>query len=84
MASKASIPTRRVSPCPFRLREMRTPRLQPRRPPVVPSALLPSFGQVILGANTLQKWRIKLDLENDRVIIDKQIGKMRDKSIFHL
>lgn len=28
--------------------------------------------EVILSANTLQKWRINLDLENDRVIIDKR------------
>jgi hypothetical protein len=28
---------------------------------------------VTIGANTLQKWRIKLDLENDRIIIDKRM-----------
>jgi hypothetical protein len=32
--------------------------------------------EVILGANTPQKWRIKLDLENDRVIIDKRMSRL--------
>ncbi len=27
--------------------------------------------EVIIGANTLQKWPIKLNLEHERVIIDK-------------
>jgi predicted aspartyl protease len=31
---------------------------------------------VIIGANTLQKWRIKLDMENDRVIIDKRMARL--------
>ncbi len=32
--------------------------------------------QVIIGADTLQKWRIKLDLENDRIIIDKSMARL--------
>lgn len=30
---------------------------------------------VILGANTLQKWRIKLDFEHDTIIIDTKVAK---------
>ncbi|MCX6317610.1 MAG: retropepsin-like aspartic protease [Bacteroidetes bacterium] len=30
---------------------------------------------VILGANTLQKWRIKLDFEHDTIIIDPKVAK---------
>ena len=33
--------------------------------------------EFIIGANTLQKWRIKLDLENDKVIIDEKAVKMK-------
>lgn len=32
--------------------------------------------EVIIGATTLQKWRIKLDLENERVIIDKKMARL--------
>lgn len=32
--------------------------------------------EVIIGANTLQKWRIKLDLENEKVIIDKRMARL--------
>ena len=32
--------------------------------------------EVIIGANTLQKWRIKLDLERERVIIDKRMARL--------
>lgn len=32
--------------------------------------------EVIIGANTMQKWRIKLDLENERVIIDKRMARL--------
>ncbi len=32
--------------------------------------------EVIIGANTLQKWRMKLDLENERVIINKRIARL--------
>jgi predicted aspartyl protease len=31
---------------------------------------------VIIGATTLQKWRVKLDLENERVIIDKRMARL--------
>ncbi|MEK6571051.1 MAG: retropepsin-like aspartic protease [Bacteroidota bacterium] len=32
---------------------------------------------VIIGAATLQKWRMKLDFENDDVIIDPRVTKLR-------
>ena len=32
---------------------------------------------VIIGAATLQKWRLKLDFENDEVIIDPKVTKLR-------
>lgn len=32
---------------------------------------------VIIGAATLQKWRMKLDFENDEVIIDPRVTKLR-------
>jgi hypothetical protein len=32
---------------------------------------------VIIGAATLQKWRMKLDFETDRVIIDPRVTKLR-------
>ena len=31
--------------------------------------------EAILGVNTFQKWRIKLDFENDTVIIDPKVAK---------
>lgn len=31
--------------------------------------------EAILGVNTLQKWRIKLDFEHDTVIIDPKVAK---------
>lgn len=31
--------------------------------------------EVIIGVNTLQKWRIKLDFEHDTVIIDPKVAK---------
>jgi predicted aspartyl protease len=33
--------------------------------------------KVIIGSATLQKWRMKLDFENDRVIIDPRVTKLR-------
>jgi len=33
--------------------------------------------EVIIGAATLQKWRMKLDFENDDVIIDPRVTKLR-------
>ena len=31
--------------------------------------------EAILGVNTMQKWRIKLDFEHDTVIIDPKVAK---------
>ncbi|MBC7383706.1 MAG: retroviral-like aspartic protease [Bacteroidia bacterium] len=31
--------------------------------------------EVILGVNTFQKWRIKLDFEHDKVIIEPEVAK---------
>lgn len=33
--------------------------------------------KVIIGAATLQKWRMKLDFEHDEVIIDPRVTKLR-------
>jgi len=33
--------------------------------------------EAIIGAATLQKWRIKLDFENDEVIINPRVAEMR-------
>jgi len=33
--------------------------------------------EVIIGAKTLQAWRIKLDFEHDKVIIDPRVTKLR-------
>jgi len=33
--------------------------------------------KVIIGAKTLQSWRFKLDFENDEVIIDPRVTKIR-------
>lgn len=32
--------------------------------------------EVIIGAATMQKWRLKLDFENDRVIVDPRVSKL--------
>jgi hypothetical protein len=32
--------------------------------------------EVIIGASTMQKWRLKLDFENDRVIVDPRVAKL--------
>ncbi len=32
---------------------------------------------VIIGAGTMQKWRFKLDLEKEEVIIDPRVTKLR-------
>jgi Retroviral aspartyl protease len=37
--------------------------------------------EVIIGATTMQKWRIKLDFEHDAVIIDPKVGKFILKEI---
>lgn len=40
--------------------------------------LIPKLTEpVIIGAATLQKWRMKLDFENDEVIIDPRVTKLR-------
>jgi hypothetical protein len=40
--------------------------------------LIPDLSErVIIGAATLQKWRMKLDFENDEVIIDPRVTKLR-------
>jgi hypothetical protein len=33
--------------------------------------------ELIIGAGTLQKWRIKLDLENDDVLIDPHVTELK-------
>jgi predicted aspartyl protease len=33
--------------------------------------------EVIIGAKTLQAWRLKLDFENDEVIIDPKVTRLR-------
>ena len=38
--------------------------------------VIPNLSEdVILGVNTFQKWRIKLDFEHDTVIIDPKVAK---------
>ncbi|MBI4789878.1 MAG: retroviral-like aspartic protease [Chloroflexi bacterium] len=40
--------------------------------------LIPGLSEpAIIGAATLQKWRMKLDFENDEVIIDPRVTKLR-------
>lgn len=40
--------------------------------------LIPDLSEpVIIGATTLQKWRIKLDFEAEEVIIDPKVTKLR-------
>jgi predicted aspartyl protease len=47
--------------------------------------VIPNISEdVILGANTLQKWRIKLDFEHDTVIIDPKVAKAILKTLFVL
>ena len=33
--------------------------------------------EVIIGAATMQKWRIKLDFEQDKAIVDPKVAKMQ-------
>ena len=33
--------------------------------------------EVILGANTFQKWRIKLDFENDRILVGSDLSRLK-------
>lgn len=37
--------------------------------------------EVILGVNTFQKWRIKLDFEHDTVIVDPKVAKAMLKKL---
>jgi len=40
--------------------------------------LVPTLSEeVIIGAATLQKWRIKLDFEHDQVIVDPKVAKLQ-------
>ena len=40
--------------------------------------LIPGLSEeVIIGAATLQKWRMKLDFKNDEVLIDPKVTKLR-------
>lgn len=40
--------------------------------------LIPGLSeQIIIGAATLQKWRIKLDFEHDQVIVDPRVTHLR-------
>ena len=32
--------------------------------------------EAIIGVNTMQKWRIKLDFEHDKIIIDPKVAKL--------
>jgi hypothetical protein len=32
--------------------------------------------EIIIGATTLQKWRVKLDLENEDVLIDRRVSRL--------
>jgi predicted aspartyl protease len=39
--------------------------------------IVPSLSEeAIIGVNTLQKWRIKLDFEHDTIIIDPKVAKL--------
>ena len=33
--------------------------------------------EAIIGATTIQKWRIKLDFEHDKVIVDPKVAKLQ-------
>ena len=35
----------------------------------------------IIGVNTMQKWRIKLDFEHDKIIIDPKVAKLILKNL---
>ncbi len=37
--------------------------------------------EAIIGVNTLQKWRIKLDFEHDTIIIDPKVAKLILKNL---
>jgi predicted aspartyl protease len=37
--------------------------------------------EAIIGVNTMQKWRIKLDFEHDKVVIDPKVAKLMLKQL---
>jgi hypothetical protein len=40
--------------------------------------VIPNLSEdAIIGAATMQKWRIKLDFENDKVIVDPKVAKLQ-------
>jgi predicted aspartyl protease len=39
--------------------------------------------EAIIGVNTLQKWRIKLDFENDQIVVDPKVAKLILKNLLH-
>jgi hypothetical protein len=40
--------------------------------------IIPDLSEpVIIGAKTMQAWRFKLDLENEEIIIDHRVTKLR-------
>jgi len=40
--------------------------------------LVPNMSEeVIVGATTLQKWRIKLDFEHDKIVTDPRVARMQ-------
>ncbi len=40
--------------------------------------VIPSLSEeVIIGAKTMQSWRLTLDFENDKVIFDPRVTKLR-------
>jgi predicted aspartyl protease len=44
--------------------------------------LVPSLSEeAIIGANTMQKWRLKLDFEHDIVIVDPKVAKLILKNL---
>ena len=46
--------------------------------------VVPGLSQeVIIGAATLQKWRIKLDFEHDTVLVDPKVARLQLKKANH-
>lgn len=44
--------------------------------------VIPNLSEdVIIGVNTMQKWRIKLDFEHDTVIVDPKVAKAMLKNL---
>lgn len=38
--------------------------------------------EAIIGAATMQKWRIKLDFEHDMVLVDPKVAKLQLKKVY--